>query len=122
MLISNINVAWYDSDLIQYQREREETEIEKIFEDRKAMLAEQGHVSVTEHLKPKTDHKEVPEWQQVVKGKKTEDYYNKLQELENEQILRESKIRDKHQYAVQDEQTFNSTMAKGMAQKYEKSL
>lgn len=87
------------------------------------MLAEQGHVSVNEHLKQKTDHKQQPEWQQVVKGKKTEDYYNKLQELENDQILRESKIReDKHQYAVQGEQTFNSTMAKGMAQKYEKSL
>lgn len=87
------------------------------------MLAEQGHVSVSEHLKPKTDHKEQPEWQQVVKGKKTDGYYNKLQELENDQILRESKIReDKHQFANQSEQTFNSTMAKGMAQKYEKSL
>lgn len=76
-----------------------------------------------EHLKTKIEKKEDTEWQQVVKGKKNEDYYSKLQEVEQEQRLRETKLREEsHQFAIPGQKVVNSSMAKGMAQKYQDSL
>lgn len=116
-------VAWYDSDLVSYQKERSETELEKTFEDRKQYLAEQGGLKMGEHLRPKQDVKQVPEWQKTVQGKKGEDYYNKLQELETDQLLRETKLREEsHQFAIPGEKVVNKSMAKGMAQKYQDQL
>lgn len=115
--------AWYDYDLVQYQSERAETELEKTFEDRKQYIAEHGQTATGEHLKPKAESKVQPEWQQAVKGKKTADYYNKLQNLETDQLLRETKLREEsHQFAIPGDKIVNSSMAKGMAQKYEQSL
>lgn len=74
-------------------------------------------------MKSKLKPTEQPEWQQAVKGKKTDDYYSKIQQLENDQILRETKLREEsHQFAIPGQKIINSSMAKGMAQKYEDSL
>lgn len=63
-----------------------------------------------------------PAWTQAVKDKKTGDYYNKLQELETDQLLRETKLREEsHQFAIPGEKVVSS-MAKGMASKYEQNL
>lgn len=119
----NHSLAWYDYDLVQYQTERAETELEKSFDDRKQYIAEHGRSNTSEHLKNKQGQRIEPEWQQTVKGKKTSDYYNKLQELETDQLLRETKLREEsHQFAIPGEKIVNSSMSKGMAQKYEQSL
>ena len=116
--------AWYDSELVPYQKERQETELEKTFEDRRQQLAEQGNVNVGQHFsKTKQEFKEVPEWTKTVQQKKNENYYNQLQELETDQLLRETKLRGEgHQYAIPGEKIVNKSMAKGMAQKYQEQL
>lgn len=89
-------------------------------------MAEQsqgGREIIAEHLKQKIPQKQVPAWTQAVKDKKTGEYYNKLQELETDQLLRETKLREEsHQFAIPGEKIVNSSMAKGMASKYEQSL
>lgn len=75
------------------------------------------------HVKPKDFKGTETEWQQFVKKKKGEDYYSKLQELENEQVTKEVKLRESsHQFAIPGEKIVNSSMAKGMAQKYQENL
>lgn len=117
-------LAWYDSELVTYQKDRKETELEKTFEDRRQYLAEQGGIKVTEHFnKVKQDVKEVPEWQKTVQQKKTENYYTELQDLETAQLLRETKLReDNHQFAIPGEKMVNKSSAKGMAQRYQEQL
>lgn len=107
-----------------YQKDRQETELEKTFEDRRQYLAEQGGVKVADHfIKQKQDVKDVPEWQKTVKQKKTDDYYNKLQELETDQLLRETKLREeRHQQTIPGEKIANKSSAKGMAQRYQEQL
>ena len=66
---------------------------------------------------PETD------WQKSVKTKKNEDYYNKLMNLEEEQVLKETRLREQsHQFAVPGDTVVNNSMAKGMAQKYQENL
>lgn len=117
-------LAWYDSELVTYQKDRQETELEKTFEDRRQYLAEQGGIKATEYFnKNKPDVKEVPDWQKTVQQKKTENYYNELQELETAQLLRETKLRgDNHQFAIPGEKVVNKSSAKGMAQKSHEQL
>lgn len=115
--------AWYDYDLVQYQNERLDTELEKTFEDRKQHIAEHGQTVTGEHLKSKADTKVQPEWQKTVKGKKTADYYNKLQTLETDQLLRETKLREEsHQHTIPGEKITTGSVSKGMASKYEQKL
>lgn len=95
--------------------------MEKTFEERRQYLAEQGPINVAEHLKPKVETKVVPEWQKQVKAKKGEDYYNKIQEVETDQLLRETKLREEsHQLGVSGQKIVSG--AKGMAQKYQQNL
>lgn len=97
--------------------------MEKTFVEQKEFKAKHGRSDTSAHLKNKSGTKVEPEWQQAVKGKKTSDYYNKLQNLETDQLLRETKLREEsHQFAIPGEKIVNSSMAKGMAQKYEQSL
>lgn len=117
-----IYTAWYDADLVQYQRERNETELEKTFQERKDYLAQQEAVKFAPLSKPKTKDAQ-PEWLQQVNSKKNDNYYGKLQELENEQVVKETRLRDaSHQYAIPGEKVVNNSMAKGMAQKYDQNL
>lgn len=111
--------------MVGYQKERNETELEKTFEDRRQYLAEQGGVSVGQHFtKTKQDMpKEKPEWQKSVQQKKTNDYYNRIQELETDQLLRETKLREEsHQQTVPGERMVNKAGAKGMAQRYQEQV
>ena len=109
--------------MLSYKKERHETELEKTFEERKQYLAEQTDVKVGEHLKPKIMKEPETEWQKMVKSKKTEDYYSKIQEVENEQILRETKLReDTHQYAIPGQKVVSNSVTKGMAQNYEETM
>lgn len=72
-------VAWYDYDLTQYQKERQETELEKYFEDRSTS---QTHTDMAELIhKQKVVKEPETEWQQSVKKKKGEEYYSKLKEV-----------------------------------------
>lgn len=115
------SLAWYDNELVSYQKERTETELEKTFEDRKTYLATQGASNVSgEHLKQKTFKEPATDWQKTVKDKKSEDYYSKLQELENEQVVKESRLREstQHQFAIPGQNVVQSSVTKGMAQKY----
>lgn len=117
--------AWYDNELVSYQKERKETELEKTFEDRRQYLAEQGTVNIIgQHFtKTKQDVKEVTDWQKNVQQKKSENFYSKLQELETDQLLRETKLREEsHQFAIPGEKIVNKSMAQGMAQKYQEQL
>lgn len=114
--------AWYDADLAQYQRERNETELQKTFQERKEYLAQQDAVEFAPINKPKTKDAD-PEWLQAVKTKKSDEYYGKLQNLENEQVVKECRLREaNHQYAIPGEKIVNSTMTKGMASKYEQNM
>lgn len=120
-----MNIAWYDYELAAYQKERQENELEKVFDERKQYLSEQSAHTLkgVEHLKPKQYKPQTPDWQQNVKAKKSEEYYNKLQELETEQLLKETTLRrDNHQYAIPGEKVVSSSAAKGMAQSYEENL
>lgn len=120
----SVLLAWYDNELVPYQKERQETELEKTFEDRRQYLAEQGAVNIGQQFaKTKQDVKQVPDWQKTVQQKKTENYYNKLQELETDQLLRETKLREEsHQFAIPGEKVVNKSMAQGMAQRYQEQL
>uniref|UniRef100_A0A1B0EX34 Immunoglobulin I-set domain-containing protein n=1 Tax=Phlebotomus papatasi TaxID=29031 RepID=A0A1B0EX34_PHLPP len=104
-VLKNSPRPWYDYDLVQYQKERTETELEKTFEERKALLDQQGGIELGQYInKPKVFKEADTEWQQAVKSKKGEDYYNKLQELENEQVVKESRLREaSHQFAIPGE-------------------
>lgn len=115
-------VAWYDADLVQYQRERNETELEKTFQERKDYLAQQEAIEFVPLNKQKTKDPE-PAWLKQVKTKKNDDYYGKLQNLENEQVVKECRLREaNHQYAIPGEKVVNNTTTKGMAQMYEQNM
>lgn len=94
-----------------------------MFDERNTTLREGGlhvpgvHAQTKEFKEPET------EWQKSVKGKKGEEYYNKLQELENEQVIKEIKLREQsHQFAIPGEKIVSGTVTKGMAQKYQENL
>ncbi|CAG2055126.1 unnamed protein product [Timema podura] len=95
--------AWYDYELTQYQKERQETELEKVFEERSTLLQE--HVDIDDAVKQKIIREPETEWQQAVRSKKGEDYYTKLKE-----------------FAIPGEKIVASSVAKGMAQSYEQKL
>lgn len=106
-----------------YQKERQETELERVFDERNNTLRETGPYVTGVHIQPKEFKDAETEWQQSIKKKKTDDYYNKIQELENEQVTKEIKLRESsHQFAIPGEKIVNSTVARGMAQKYEENL
>jgi len=59
------------------------------------------------------------EWQKVARSKKGQDYYSSYKQLEDDQLLKESKIRESgHQFAVPGEKIEASSVAKGMAASY----
>lgn len=100
------------------------TDLEKTFDERNQQLQEQGGIDINaEHLKPKLIKGEAPEWQKAVKGKKNQDFYNKLQVVETDQLLKEQRNREQsHQFAIPGETLVKSSLAKGMASQYEKQL
>lgn len=128
MQLNNANYvsssAWYDYDLVAYQKERNVTDLEKTFGERSAHIQEHGGIDLNAvHLKPKEIRSDQPDWQRSVKGKKNSDYYNKLAELENEQILKEQRTRDKnHQFSIPGETVGKSSLARGMASQYESQM
>lgn len=109
---------------MSYQKERNVTDLEKTFDERSQHIQEHGGIDLNAvHLKQKQVSKEQPEWQKTVKGKKNQDYYNKLQELETEQLLKEQRTREQnHQFAIPGETAGKSSLAKGMASQYESQM
>lgn len=108
--------------MTQYQTERQNTELERVFDERHQSVS-QGVGIATEHLSPKVIREPETEWQKSVKSKKNEDYYNKLMSLEEEQVLKESRLREtSHQFAIPGDKVVSHSLAKGMAQKYEENL
>lgn len=115
--------AWYDLELAEYQKERSETELERVFDERNTALRESGLHVTGVHAQTKEFKEPDTAWQKSVKGKKGEEYYNKLQELENEQVIKEVRLREQsHQFAIPGEKIVSSSVARGMAQKYQESL
>lgn len=115
-------LAWYDYEQTQYQAEKEDTELVRVFDERTHSVS-QGTAIVNEHLGPKVIKEPETEWQKSVKSKKNEDYYSKLSTLEEDQLLKESRIRESsHQFAIPGEKIVNSSIAKGMAQRYQETL
>ncbi|EEB18956.1 conserved hypothetical protein [Pediculus humanus corporis] len=118
-VLKNSPRPWYDIELTGYQKERQETELEKMFEERN----QTERNFEPEHLRKKEIKEPETEWQKNVKSKKSDDYYGKLRELEEEQIIKESKIREtSHQFAIPGEKVSRKSLAKGMAKSYEESL
>lgn len=117
-------LAWYDYDLVAYQKERTVTDLEKTFDERNQHLQEVGGIDLNAvHLKQKQIKPDQPEWQKTVKGKKNQEYYDKLQELETEQLLKEQRTREQnHQFAIPGESVGKSSLAKGMASQYESQM
>lgn len=73
-------------------------------------------------MRKKTLKRDEADWQKTVKSKKKDEYYNKLAELENSQVTKETKMREQsHQIAIPGEK-LASSVSKNMAQKYEQSL
>ncbi|XP_014485703.1 PREDICTED: titin [Dinoponera quadriceps] len=121
-VLKNSPRPWYDYGLTQYQSERQNTELERVFDERHQTVS-QGIGIATEHLGPKVIKEPETDWQKSVKSKKNEDYYSKLMNLEEEQILKESRLREaSHQFAIPGDTVVSNSLAKGMAQKYEESL
>lgn len=118
------SLAWYDYDLVAYQKERNVTDLEKTFDERNLHIQEHGGIDLNAvHLKPKEIKPDQPDWQKTVKTKKNQDYYDKLQELENEQLLKEQRTRERnHQYAIPGESVAKSSLARGMASQYESQM
>lgn len=127
-LLSYANVisslAWYDYDLVAYQKERGVTDLEQTFEERNKHLQEHGGIDLNAvHLKPKDIKSAQPDWQKTVKGKKNQEYYEKLQELETEQLLKEQRVREQnHQFAIPGDTVGKTSLAKGMASQYESQM
>lgn len=118
-------VAWYDYDLVSYQKERYElTDLEKTFDERNELLKQRGGIDLnTEHLKPKLIKPDQPDWTKTVKNKKGTEFYDKLQELEIDQITKEQRLRDhSRQYASAGDAAGKTSLAKGMAHLYETQL
>ena len=114
--------AWYDYELTQYQQERQDTELERVFDERHQTVS-QGTAIATEHRAPKVMKEPETEWQKSVKTRKNEDYYTKIMSLEEEQVLKESRLRESsHQYAIPGEKVVSNSIAKGMAQRYQENL
>lgn len=92
-------------------------------DERQAALAEQGGPEYNVDIQSKQYKAPETDWQKSVKQKKGEDYYSKLQELENEQVSKEIRLRESsHQFAIPGEKVVMSSVAKGMAQKYQDNL
>lgn len=70
--------AWYDYELTAYQQDRQDCELERVFEERHSTA--QTEINV-DHLKQKVVKEPEPEWTKNVKMKKSEDYYSKLKEV-----------------------------------------
>lgn len=122
MLLIHLCLAWYDIDSGEYQRARDNNELERMFDERNAAFQESGRQH-TVNIQPKMYKEPETEWQQNVKHKKNENYFNKLHEVENEQVTKEVKLREStHQFAIPGEKVMQGSMAKGMAQKYQETL
>lgn len=91
--------------------------------DERHQSVSQGIEIATEHLAHKVIKEPETEWQKSVKSKKNEDYYSKLMNLEEEQVLKESRLREaSHQFAIPGDKVVSNSLAKGMAQKYQENL
>ena len=69
--------AWYDAELEQYQKERQDTELESFFQERQVQKSQQGEIHFEPRHKQPSKEPE-PEWQRTAKEKRGEDYYSKL--------------------------------------------
>lgn len=112
--------AWYDAT---QQTEHQDTELERVFDERKELASQSVDTITDHHLSQKIIKEPQTEWQKNVKEKKREGYYNKLMNLEEEQVLKESRLREaSHQFAIPGDKVVKSSLAKGMAQKYQENL
>lgn len=94
--------------------------MERVFDER---TQQERNIITGDQFKPKVANEPETEWQQTVKKKKNEDYYSKIQELENEQVVKEARIREaNHQFTIPGEKIVNASVAKGMAQRYQDNL
>lgn len=109
---------------MQYQTERQDNELERVFDERKETSTQGTTTAIAaEHLGKKNFKEPETEWQKTVKSKKDENYYSKLIDVEEEQIFKESRLRHaNHQLTIPGENVPNNLTTKAMAQKYDKNL
>ncbi|XP_050422457.1 titin isoform X5 [Adelges cooleyi] len=125
-VLKNSPRPWYDSDLVQYQKDLQENELEKVFTERASTVQQSDYGStvisaVGEHIKQKQLSEPKPEWTETVKQKKNEEYYNKLSRLEGNQVIKETKIREaSHQMPIPGEKIVSKN--KGTANEFEETL
>lgn len=73
---------------------------------------------------PTKDYKmQETDWQRTVKEKKSTEFYSKLRDVEDDQLLKEQRLREhSRQFAVAGDKITKSSAAKDMASKYQESL
>jgi titin len=93
-----------------------------VFDERTHSVS-QGTTIATEYLGQKVIKEPETEWQKSVKTKKNEDYYNKLMNLEEDQVLKETRLREaSHQFSIPGEKIAITSVTKGIAQKNQETM
>lgn len=98
--------------------------MERVFDERTQAVMQGGGTSFTTgQIGQKVFKQPETEWQKSVKSKKNDNYYNKLGDVEEEQILKESKLRQaSHQLPLLQNETESRPLVKHSVKKYDESL
>lgn len=72
-----MKTAWYDIELAQYQADRQDTELTRVFEERQQNPSSMEYPEL-QKTRPKTPD---PQWADQVKNKKGEEYFSKLRQV-----------------------------------------
>ncbi|KAG7174092.1 Titin-like 20 [Homarus americanus] len=112
-------VAWYDYDLKSYQKERQDTELERVFEEKIDSDYSILHESkFGEYMAKPLDKSEEIEWQKLARQKNAGE---KIKQLEDSQRTK-GRSKEAHMFASPAEYAAQHSLARGMASRYEEQF
>ncbi|XP_042888253.1 titin-like isoform X7 [Penaeus japonicus] len=118
-VLKNSPKPWYDYDLKSYQKERQETELDRVFEERIDSDYSILHESkFGEYMARPVDKTEETEWQKLAREKNAGE---KIKQLEDTRRVNR-KNKDVKMFASPLEHAAQHSLAKGMASCYEEQL
>ncbi|KAK3888336.1 hypothetical protein Pcinc_007597 [Petrolisthes cinctipes] len=118
-VLKNSPKPWYDYDLKSYQKERQETELDRILEEKVNKDYSILHESkFGEYMAKPLEKGEDLEWQKLARQKKAGE---KIKELEHSQRLKAGH-KEAHMFASPAEHAAQRSLAKGMASRYEEQM
>ncbi|KAK8746938.1 hypothetical protein OTU49_016904 [Cherax quadricarinatus] len=118
-VLKNSPKPWYDYDLKSYQKERQETELDRVFEEKIDSDYSILHESkFGEYMAKPLDKTEETEWQKLARQKNAGE---KIKQLEDTQRIK-TRSRDVHMFASPAEHAAQHSLARGMASRYEEQL